>query len=521
MKIFKNGIPGDWLIIKKTFKVFLLAGFCLGVSSCVTQRIVHEIPKLQAPQEYYGLFLNGKKIGHSTECQIVESDKVITIMNEVAKFNRFGTTVEMVGYTKHTEHPNGEPIAFERIENTNSKFWFFHEKKSKRIEGLKIEDGSFKVTKTSNGKTKNSEMQWPENLLLSKGLELLIKKTGLNEGEKFSAKEIVEYDPFEIFDEEGTIGQTKAISLINSTVPLTEILINASSRRYGKIPMIAYVDKEFNKKKVVASFGGFKFEQISCSREFAMSKNEKVDPTNMAVIRCPVRLRNPEKAKRIKYHLIPTNKIELEIPACDNQSVEKCKDGSLIVTVHPAKPSIGNSFPYKGNDEAAQEALKPTEILQCDDEKIIALALKAIVNTKDAAKAANKIEAFVNGYVRPSGSAMFASAVEVADERKGDCTEYAVLTAALCRAAGIPARVVVGYVYIDYYNGKWNVFVPHAWTEVYIGDKWIGLDATKNRFFGMSNSFTAGHIALSGIGNKFDFSGLSGLGAFKIRHVEQ
>ncbi|MHC4574990.1 MAG: transglutaminase-like domain-containing protein, partial [Planctomycetota bacterium] len=93
--------------------------------------------------------------------------------------------------------------------------------------------------------------------------------------------------------------------------------------------------------------------------------------------------------------------------------------------------------------------------------------------------------------------------------------------AALCRAAGIPARVVLGYAYCDYYNGKWNVFVPHAWTEVFIGDKWIGLDATKNRFFGMFNSFTAGYIALSGIGDKPDLSGTSALGAFKILHVQQ
>jgi hypothetical protein len=37
----------------------------------------------------------------------------------------------------------------------------------------------------------------------------------------------------------------------------------------------------------------------------------------------------------------------------------------------------------------------------------------------------------------------------------------------------------------------------------------------------MLNSFTAGYIALSGIGDKPDLSGMSTLGAFKIQHVEQ
>jgi hypothetical protein len=91
----------------------------------------------------------------------------------------------------------------------------------------------------------------------------------------------------------------------------------------------------------------------------------------------------------------------------------------------------------------------------------------------------------------------------------------------MCRAAGIPAKVVIGYMYQDYFDGKWNVFVPHAWTEVYIGDKWIGLDATKNRFFGIFNSFTAGHIALSGSNDKASLSGFNAIAAFKIRNVEQ
>ena len=155
MKNLKNGIPVGWLIIKKTFKVFLLVGFCLGVSSCATQRMVHKIPKLEAPQEYFAVFLNGKKIGHSTKCRIVESNKIFTITNEVMKVNRFGMTVEMAGYTKHVENPDGQPIAFERIENTNSKFLFFNEKKSKRIEGVRKEDGYFKITKNIQGKSKD------------------------------------------------------------------------------------------------------------------------------------------------------------------------------------------------------------------------------------------------------------------------------------------------------------------------------------------------------------------------------
>jgi len=71
----------------------------------------------------------------------------------------------------------------------------------------------------------------------------------------------------------------------------------------------------------------------------------------------------------------------------------------------------------------------------------------------------------------------YASAVEVAESRQGDCTEYAVLSAALCRAVGIPSRVVMGIAYIEKYMEMENRFGGHAWTEAYVGDKWVGIDA--------------------------------------------
>jgi hypothetical protein len=60
----------------------------------------------------------------------------------------------------------------------------------------------------------------------------------------------------------------------------------------------------------------------------------------------------------------------------------------------------------------------------------------------------------------------------VCKNREGDCTEHAVLMAAMCRAAGIPSRVAMGLVYMT------GIFGGHAWTEVWIEGRWYGLDAT-------------------------------------------
>ncbi len=62
-------------------------------------------------------------------------------------------------------------------------------------------------------------------------------------------------------------------------------------------------------------------------------------------------------------------------------------------------------------------------------------------------------------------------ALYAARQKKGDCTEYADLFAALCRARNIPARVVDGYTAV-YENTP-----AHTWVEVYLNEYgWVPVD---------------------------------------------
>lgn len=59
------------------------------------------------------------------------------------------------------------------------------------------------------------------------------------------------------------------------------------------------------------------------------------------------------------------------------------------------------------------------------------------------------------------------------EHKVGDCTEYAALLAALCRARGIPARLQAGFGSDDGRN--WE---RHAWAQVWIRGRWIPVDPT-------------------------------------------
>jgi len=92
----------------------------------------------------------------------------------------------------------------------------------------------------------------------------------------------------------------------------------------------------------------------------------------------------------------------------------------------------------------------------------------------------------------------FATASEVARTREGDCTEHAVLLAAMLRADGIPARVASGLVFVDSFAGRENIFGYHMWTQALVEDesgqpRWLDLDAT----LPPRTPFDASHITLS------------------------
>jgi hypothetical protein len=89
-----------------------------------------------------------------------------------------------------------------------------------------------------------------------------------------------------------------------------------------------------------------------------------------------------------------------------------------------------------------------------------------------------RIYAFVSkSFDYKLGASLFSNSREALRGMKGDCSEAAVLTAALLRAAKIPSRVVMGFATIDK-----GVFIGHAWAEAWLGSEWIGIDAALHEF---------------------------------------
>lgn len=68
---------------------------------------------------------------------------------------------------------------------------------------------------------------------------------------------------------------------------------------------------------------------------------------------------------------------------------------------------------------------------------------------------------------------------EVYDKKGTVCAGYSNLTASMCRAVGIPCKIIIGYAFGECKQSLLNSgYTNHAWNEAYIDGRWVILDTT-------------------------------------------
>jgi transglutaminase-like putative cysteine protease len=208
-------------------------------------------------------------------------------------------------------------------------------------------------------------------------------------------------------------------------------------------------------------------------------------------IKLKQRLLFPHDASAITYRLKLKDKNPESVFRTDNrQAVKKVGDGTIELTVTPVRQPP--AAPATGAPPGP-EYLSSNYFITSDDPRVRAHALAAVGAENDPMKKARLIERWVHTNMRVMNfTEAMAPASEVAKTMTGDCTEYSMLMAAMCRAAGVPSRPALGLVYVDARDGRDAVLAMHMWTEVWVNGEWIGLDATIGR-----GSIGSAHLKIS------------------------
>ncbi|MFO7754168.1 MAG: transglutaminase-like domain-containing protein [Desulfobacteraceae bacterium] len=145
--------------------------------------------------------------------------------------------------------------------------------------------------------------------------------------------------------------------------------------------------------------------------------------------------------------------------------------GNILTIRKETLPEPGDTLKNAPN---LKRFTDPEPFIQSDHEAVIQKAHEITKGTDSDLEKIKNIVRWVHDHVRKMPVVTVPSALSTLEDKKGDCNEHAVLTAALARAVNIPCRVETGLYYL---SGK---FRYHAWNAFYAGG-WITADAVFNQ----------------------------------------
>lgn len=123
---------------------------------------------------------------------------------------------------------------------------------------------------------------------------------------------------------------------------------------------------------------------------------------------------------------------------------------------------------------------QPEDLIESTNPKIVSEAENLTRSTSNFHEKVFKIYEFVTKHIHYAVQPEERGALWALENKTGDCSEYSYLFVALCRAAGIPARVQAGFAFHSFSE---KLKDGHMWVEYYLENYgWIPVDATWGLF---------------------------------------
>jgi hypothetical protein len=459
-------------------------------------------PGLAAPahvdETWMSVLLEGRKIGTAHYSRTVDGDRVTTRQSLQLEFERNGSPLKVENTEIDVEDTRGTPFGFDTLTRISGS--------DSTVHGERLADGRFKVTRTVGGVAHTAIVDWPDGALLAEGQRLAERRAGLVPGTvlRFDAYDADSGDALRML---ATVIGTERVELPGGTGSLVHVR-QVTRLPVGETRNELWLDAHFNLRKMRLEVFGQPLEMLACSRTCAEAPNQSGNLFDHAMARLPHTLSPTQLDGALRYVMAASDDRPLHFAETDEQRVQREKNNRWIVVVVGASGARREAPPAPADTAA-------NAWLQSDNAEIIALARQAAGDARDNEARMQRLTDFVRGYIADKNLGVgYASALETVHSRQGDCTEHAVLLAALGRALGIPVRVLTGLAYVPHYAGADAVLVPHAWVQAWVDGRWRSYDAALGRF-------DAGHIALDiGDGDPWKFfAGLDTLGRIEVRQM--
>jgi|GEM_PF-1829079 len=473
-------------------KAILIAAVLLGSLTLPALRAEEQKPVFE---EWSILVIDGKQCGYgstiTTKTDTPMGPQYHTVLVQELVVKRLEISMKVTETSKVTEDADGGVLSFEEQTSTFGS----------NIESSGVREGDDLVV-SGRGQTKRYHVPRLTALGPEKIRELT-KAVPLKPGQPFAFTMFESEYPQSVVTQKGVIEGQETRNVRGVDRKLWKMTSELSI--LPGVTSTTWVDDQGNDVEGLTPYAGLgELHQFAATRAECMKEPEGVEVFTTSVVRPQRAIPSPGDLAQAVYRLTqegPDKKFLLWNKG--EQRILSSTPGCCELSV--SAPTISMSdvtwqLPHADTPEL-HPFLQTTSYLEVSSPEIQALAKEAVGGEKNPIKAAHRIEQFVSDYIiHKDMSVGFASAQETAKSREGDCTEHAVLCAALGRAAGLPTRCVVGFGYLppgvgdpaltNEVDDETGMFVGHMWAEAWVGpDQWVPMDAALH-------GFDVGHIAV-------------------------
>ncbi len=225
-------------------------------------------------------------------------------------------------------------------------------------------------------------------------------------------------------------------------------------------------------------------------RERALRALERPAPELLVslVVSVPGMPSRSDRTRRASYRVRVDGLKDFTLPNAGAQRVDRELDGALRVEVDASRGS-----PASGSEIEDPAYLASSDLIDFKDPEVVRFGERVLrgISADRLERVAALRQAVARHMNRKNFGTAFASASDAVRSRQGDCTEHAVLLAAVLRADGIPARVATGLVHAPIPGSSQAGFAWHMWVQALVEGSWLDLDPTRPL------DFDGGHLLVS------------------------
>jgi Transglutaminase-like superfamily len=407
-------------------------------------------------QESWGVFYRGEKIGHA-------SQTITPKTNGYQIHDRSLLRLQLLGTTQNATTQLDVDVDQEW---TLEKFNFLLQSNDVRFHARgRVMPGKLMLTVDSGGHVTTREIALTQPPYLLAALKPYVATQQLEPGKEHH---FATFDPATLSQQVTTvmIEGREHVRIGERSEPAMRI-----RQRFNGLTVVSWLDGAGRtlREETPAGFSLVRQSPLE-AQSFPTARSIPLDLITQTSITPDKPILSPEGKNSVKLRLSGINLANFPLM---NVGRQRLNQDQLEIRREEIKQLSFVGLPVR--QRLLDPFIQPTVFLQSDHPKITRLAAEIILRERDARKAVLRIKDWVYKEIAKEPTVSIPNALEVLQTKKGDCNEHTVLFNAIARAAGIPAKTVVGVVYLR------GAFYYHAWSEVWLG-QWVSLDSVLNQF---------------------------------------